>query len=48
MRQMVGLKALNDSSDAVLVRILTPLFEELLNGYEPEAATRKQGPSKAK
>ena len=42
MRQMVGLKALNDSSDAVLVRILTPLFEELLNGYEPEAATRKQ------
>ncbi|WP_213807458.1 TetR/AcrR family transcriptional regulator [Granulicella sp. dw_53] len=50
MRQMVGLTALNNSSDAVLVRILTPLFEELLNGNgdEPKSATRKQGLAMAK
>ncbi|RXH57912.1 TetR/AcrR family transcriptional regulator [Granulicella sibirica] len=31
MRQMVGLTALTDASDDELVRILEPLFEQLLN-----------------
>jgi AcrR family transcriptional regulator len=38
MRQMVGLAPLNDSSDTELIGILTPLFEELLNGHEPKLA----------
>ena len=48
MRQMVGLSALNESGDIELVRILTPIFEELLNGRKPRAAARKQRGSKAK
>ncbi len=37
MRQMIGLRALTDADPAVLVKLLAPMFQQLLGG-EPYAA----------
>jgi AcrR family transcriptional regulator len=43
MRQMIGLSALAEAEPSVLIKVLAPLFQQLIEGTQPGADKRPEG-----
>src|SRR5258705_6264587 len=43
MRQMIGLSALAEAEPSVLIKVLAPLFQQLIEGTQPDADKRPEG-----